>query len=205
MYWGEVNSLDPFLATLKNRDGIFSSVSTEAPNLESGIHRLRLKYDWFHKVAEFSVDVHYRGGPFEADVSAPPMDVLDLYGPTGWPTESARIYFGGDDGVVFKNFQVSVTSLLGDFDLDREVDAADYVVWRNSLGSTTFSQADGDRSGTVDVGDYEIWRANFGYTASSGSAIEAGNVVPEPPTFLLLTPAILSAFSLRTQFRLRLA
>ena len=38
------------------------------------------------------------------------MNVSDLYGLDGWPTEPARIYFGGDDAMILKDFSVNVTS-----------------------------------------------------------------------------------------------
>lgn len=53
--------------------------------------------------------------------------------------------------------------LLGDYNLDGTVNAADYTVWRDSLGQTGADlPADGDNSGTVDTSDYMLWRNNFG-------------------------------------------
>jgi hypothetical protein len=67
----------------------------------------------------------------------------------------------------------NVVSLLGDYNHNGVVDAADYVVWRKGLG-TTYTQA-----------DYDVWRAHFGQTAGSGSGI-AASAVPEPCSLLLL-------------------
>ena len=41
----------------------------------------------------------------------------------------------------------SSTRLVGDYNLDGMVDAADYIVWRNTLGSTTELRANGDNTG----------------------------------------------------------
>ena len=63
--------------------------------------------------------------------------------------------------------------LLGDYNDDSRVDAADYVYWRKNDGSTL---------------GYNVWRANFGNAASgSGSSLNsAGGTVPEPSVFLLV-------------------
>jgi hypothetical protein len=80
--------------------------------------------------------------------------------------------------------------LLGDYNLNGVVDAADYAVWRDTLGAavTAFSGADGDGNGTVEAGDYDVWRAHFGQTAGveAGAAIgQAATDVPEVPSLLL--------------------
>jgi hypothetical protein len=76
-----------------------------------------------------------------------------------------------------------VEGVLGDFNFDGSVDAADYVVWRKGLG-TTYTPA-----------DYDVWRANFGATASSGTGAMVGAAVPEPatPVILLLEMLLMCA------------
>jgi hypothetical protein len=91
---------------------------------------------------------------------------------------------------------LSVGGVLGDFNLDTRVDAADYTVWRDLLGSNSLA-ADASGNGSVDQADYNIWKANFGAIAAPGGAgggIEAA-AVPEPATFILaaLVAAILPA------------
>jgi len=58
--------------------------------------------------------------------------------------------------------------LLGDYNQDGTVDAADFTVWRNSLGDNVaaFAGADGSGNGVVDEADYEVWKANFGAVAT---------------------------------------
>ncbi len=53
----------------------------------------------------------------------------------------------------------------GDYNLDQQVDAADYVMWRKAVGSAVdpYSGADGSGNGTVDEADHNVWRASFGY------------------------------------------
>lgn len=58
--------------------------------------------------------------------------------------------------------------LVGDFNGDGQVDAADYTVWRNSLGKpvTPYSGADADGSGLIDAADLLAWKQNFGTAAA---------------------------------------
>ena len=61
---------------------------------------------------------------------------------------------------------LSITAgLLGDYNHNGVVDAADYTLWRASLESTTNLAADG--SGMIDSGDYDVWKANFGRTLAT--------------------------------------
>jgi hypothetical protein len=88
--------------------------------------------------------------------------------------------------------------LLGDFDGDGIVDAADYTVWKDSFGMTgsglaaDTAGANGLPDGTVDVIDYLYWKANYGLHWNHTLLIEAGagsqaSSVPEPNGFRLLT------------------
>ncbi len=83
--------------------------------------------------------------------------------------------------------------LLGDYNGDSVVDAADYTVWRNELGMTgTGNSADGAGSngmpdGVVDQLDYLCWKANFGLSFGQGSGAAAARAaVPEPGSLSLL-------------------
>ena len=87
-------------------------------------------------------------------------------------------------------------ALLGDYNDDGTVDAADYTVWRDSLGSSGLGlAADGNNDGTVDSLDYDLWVANYGSSSSSSSAAAAS--VPEPSTGLLGLIAACLSFLLR--------
>jgi len=92
---------------------------------------------------------------------------------------------------------VSVTAgLLGDFNGNGNVDAADYTVWRNGLGSI-YSQA-----------DYDVWKSHFGESAGGGSytvgSAHSQLGVPEPMSLALLAiGAIMGAAHRRNSRRSR--
>ena len=61
-------------------------------------------------------------------------------------------------------------TLVGDYNGDGVVNAADYVVWRDTVGSTTDLRANGDNSNNaIDAADYGVWKANFGETPGAGA------------------------------------
>jgi hypothetical protein len=83
---------------------------------------------------------------------------------------------------------VSGLTVIGDYNGNGNVDAADYTVWRDTLGSTTDLRADGynaaSSAGVIDQFDFDFWKSNFGRRAGSGAG--ESSVVPEPTTVALL-------------------
>ncbi|MEX0643153.1 MAG: hypothetical protein WD468_10660 [Pirellulales bacterium] len=79
------------------------------------------------------------------------------------------ISLGLSASAVFDNFVIR-DGLLGDYDIDGDVDAADYAKWRTTFGtavSPAGNDADGNKNGVVDAGDYVIWRNNQGAALST--------------------------------------
>ena len=69
----------------------------------------------------------------------------------------------------FRYFTEDVPSLIGDYNSNGTVDAADYVVWRN------------DQAGHGGAQGYTDWRANFGKTGGGGPVNWiARNLAPSP-------------------------
>lgn len=94
--------------------------------------------------------------------------------------------------LVFSEYVVDGTAvssaLLGDFNADGTVDAADYTVYRDNLGASS-SALNGNGSGatTVVAADYTLWENKFGNVASNSVA------VPEPASLLLMSFGFLGA------------
>jgi hypothetical protein len=90
--------------------------------------------------------------------------------------------------------------LLGDFNGDGVVDAADYTVWQDSFGmkgiglAADGAGANGLPDGSVDELDYLYWKANFGTTFLPGSvaalAGSSSQQVPEPTACNLLLQCV---------------
>ena len=79
-----------------------------------------------------------------------------------------------------------VSDLLGDYNADGSVDAADYVIWRKN---------DGSQDG------YDTWRSHFGDTLAGGTASigdsPSANAIPEPGTLVLMTFCLFGVLNLR--------
>ena len=95
--------------------------------------------------------------------------------------------------------EIALPFLLGDYNRDGSVDAADYVVWRKSMGNavaTAGMGADGNHNGIIDMGDYDMWRDHLGAVMPSGAG--SAVAVPEPTAFILaLIGFVLSGFAQR--------
>jgi hypothetical protein len=108
------------------------------------------------------------------------------------------IALGGPDGDMFNlsiigNSLVLSAGLLGDYNQNGVVDAADYSVWRDAMTAGATSLSNDQTPGSVTEADFLYWRAHFGESVSSGAGSSLASV-PEPASlFLLMMGAILAA------------
>lgn len=78
----------------------------------------------------------------------------------------------------------AAAGVLGDYNGDGTVNAADYTVWRDNLGASTLpANRDPGNAGAVDQADYDFWVSRFGN--STGSASGSNVAVPEPASLAL--------------------
>jgi hypothetical protein len=200
MYWGETEIAEPSIDTfvVDNGDGPF--VTTSAPGLTEGTHRIRMTYDWFQKSVVLSFDFNYAGGEFTNDLTVPALDVRPLYGGNGWPIEPARLFFGGDEGIVFKDFQVNVTSdpiVYGDFNGNGTITSADWVILRNNLykdvgGTPSQAYFLGDLTGDLANNHDDFVAFKSLYEAANGAGAFNAMVASLPePSALALAIALL--------------
>ena len=109
---------------------------------------------------------------------------------TGSSADGSKEFF-------FDDLMITAPNILGDYNNNGTVDAADYVVWRATFDRTVpaSSGADGNNNGRIDAGDYEVWRAHFGLIASaspSGSQPASFAMsIPEPTGVTILFGAFL--------------
>ena len=85
--------------------------------------------------------------------------------------------------------------MLGDYNGNGSVDAADYTIWKDNFGSNVApgSGADGNNNGVIDAADYTVWKDNFGNSLGNASVAS----VPEPASVCLMTLAMLALTGLR--------
>ena len=92
-------------------------------------------------------------------------------------------------GAVVYEAAPSVGGVLGDYNKNGVVDAADYTVWRDKLGQPAGSLENRNpaNSGPIGADDYTFWKSRFGATSGSGGgSLAGGSAVPEPTTAALL-------------------
>jgi hypothetical protein len=80
--------------------------------------------------------------------------------------------------------------LLGDYNDNGVVDAADYTVWRDAKESGGVLLND-PTPGVIDDSDYVYWRSHFGESLDGGAGSE-GATVPEPASLGLLMMALVA-------------
>lgn len=81
---------------------------TGVPGFDLGTHRFRMSYDGSAKQLKGEIDLNYDGVQFVADAVTTnfPLSVTPLFAADGWPSEPSRIFFGGDDGVILRDFSL---------------------------------------------------------------------------------------------------
>jgi enterochelin esterase family protein len=88
--------------------------------------------------------------------------------------------------------------LVGDYNRDGAVDAADYVVWQKLAGTSSITNRDHNNTGAIGQADYDAWRKNLGRSLALGSGATAASSssaahVPEPKTASLAVAACTAA------------
>ncbi|TWT90974.1 hypothetical protein Mal64_13730 [Pseudobythopirellula maris] len=119
----------------------------------------------------------------------------------GW---ESLAFTRGEEGVALENsdpvyafapLAAEPPPLVGDYNRDGHVDAADFTVWRDALDQPVAAPgdgADGDRDGFVDADDYGVWVAHFGdsrLAMSHASAHALSAATPEPSSAAILITA----------------
>jgi hypothetical protein len=143
----------------------------------------------FYYNSQFYASVNDLFDYLQSAINYPAYSLSAQFDPTfGYPSSLYIKYyqFGADDEInitVNNLVPLGPGTLLGDYNRNDLVDAADYTVWRDSRGLTAIDLvADGDGSGSVDGFDYKLWQANFGQQFNSGGG--ASSSVPEPSAMI---------------------
>lgn len=146
---------------------------------------------------EVQGDVTLDGGSLTVSLSQPfsleagdSFDLLDFATVSGsfdslqLPALSAGLTWNTSDLLTTGEITVAV---VGDFNDDGSVDAADYTIWRDQLGQTGITlAADANLDGVVDQTDYDLWSANYGTQIQASATV----AIPEPTGALMLVTAM---------------
>lgn len=99
------------ITVFRTANDMNSFVDKPVPGLDPGVHRLRMTFDATTGFLVGSIDLNYAGGPFTADATTLPIatkaGTSPLFAADGWPSEPSRVFFGGDDGVIFHDLTIS--------------------------------------------------------------------------------------------------
>ncbi|MGD9633499.1 MAG: CRTAC1 family protein [Pirellulales bacterium] len=158
--------------TVSNRDGIGAWI-TVTPELTNPDHKLVWEIDG----GSSFVSQSERTAHFGLGASTDPVDLVTIEWTSGIVQ---RLYNVPIDQTLL--VVEAAPALLGDYNDDGTVDAADYTVWRNNFGAAAGSLPNDPTTGPIGIAQYETWRQNFG--ASLAAIADAS--VPEPASILLL-------------------
>lgn len=107
-FWPEINNGK--ITRFKTANDVNAFADTLVPGIAHGTHRLRMNFDEATQFLSVAIDLNYAGGPFVADTvtSNFPIATANLFAADGWPSEPSRIFFGGDDGAILRDLNVTV-------------------------------------------------------------------------------------------------
>lgn len=87
----------------------------------------------------------------------------------------------------------AAAGLAGDYDVDGDVDGADFVRWQRSLGTTAagpnYAPADGSLDGVVGAEDLAVWRSQHGRKIADPPPASPAGAAPEPSTLAMVALA----------------
>jgi hypothetical protein len=166
-----------------------------------------------HFYQSFDKSINIAGGS-KTTVTIPLDELIDvndhttnlatakIQGPTPGATPTFlrfALATGSDQPVAFAidNFRLIhdvLPGIVGDYNNNGIVDAADYTVWRDHLGqSSSLPNRDPlNGTGAISMADYNSWKGAYGNHSGAG-ALAGGAAVPEPAT---LISGLLGAFGM---------
>jgi hypothetical protein len=114
--------------------------------------------------------------------------LVESYDLAGANLQNSDIYFAYFDYSNPISLATNPPPHAGDFDLDGDVDGADFVAWQQHFPTSTgatLADGDADGDGDVDGADFVVWQQNFPFSPAPGAS-----PVPEPNALLLGALAI---------------
>jgi hypothetical protein len=81
--------------------------------------------------------------------------------------------------------------LLGDYNNNGYVDAADYTVWRNNVGQSAGTLLNDDTGVAIGPAQYNLWKTHYGNGPSGASAFNS-DAVPEPASVVVVLMGLMT-------------
>lgn len=107
-FWPDTGA-DKWLQFTNKESGVQTFFDYYFSPYDPGTHRFRMQFDPTANRLTGLLDLNYAGGPFVADViGSPSIDTSSLFAVDGWPSDPSRIWFGGDDGAIFRDLRIVV-------------------------------------------------------------------------------------------------
>ena len=144
---------------------------------------LKIGYDFGNAASGYTVDLTTTDGTFNYTRAITNAEM---------PIDTFMIKFEANGNSAFFDapYTLPPAGILGDFDANGTVEAADYVLWRKNDGTSNALQNDNGLGTPIGQSHYDLWRANYGASLSS-SGLAAESAVPEPGTAVLSIIALL--------------
>ena len=93
-----------------------------------------------------------------------------------------------------ESLTVVIPILVGDYNSDGTVNAADFTIWRDHLNQNfQLANEGGITPGVVNQADYNFWKSRFGATTGAGSA-SLSAAVPEPAAWIVAMAVAVAQF-----------
>jgi hypothetical protein len=163
--------------TESNRDGIGSFITVDPDTAVSGDEMVREIHGGSNFLSQNEMIAHFGLG-----AAAGSIDSITIEWPSGLVQQLTNVPVNQ----VLQIVENATPGIVGDYNGDLVVNAADYVVWRNQFGMTGPGlAADGNGDEVVTEIDYNLWKMNFGTSGAGSLAVAQNAVVPEPTTLVL--------------------
>lgn len=193
----------------ETRNGVNSSINNCRDSLDCPVvgqtYFVAGVFDYVNRTNTIYVDGVEKGKNFNIGTwdGGNSDDTANLFASIGFAPVSTsattNAWHGAIDGVRIFNEALSAETILntynaevkvgvlGDYNGNGVVDAADYVLWRKGDLAADGTGPGGTPDGIVDGLDYDFWRARFGNTMNPAASSTLGAfAAPEPTSVLLL-------------------
>lgn len=137
------------------------------------------------------------GTQMQKELAIPLNAMITFPAGAAFPNPSFDLFVYNVDGLGDRTDKISYTlatapaGVIGDYNNNMTVDAADYTVWRDNLNTNfALQHRDPANTGNVSQADYTSWATRFNQTGGASAAVVTA--VPEPMSVVGMLLAVVS-------------